>query len=113
MCKTFVVMVSEADRDNFYKVDTGEYQCVVLLLILVIGYPVEVENLFREIKQAKTPTNLLEVIRNGKVLPVHQKNYDTLLSALEKHPYYSQVDLEPFQLWLTRISRFSFRPIKL
>ena len=94
------VSVPDEELDRYSPNGGGEYQCVVVLLAILIGRPEDAPNVFAKINSSRPPQDIWDVLRS----------FGDLLKPLRAVTADIQVtDLEPYARWAPRVARFSFR----
>lgn len=107
------------ELDLFLKpgAEGGQFQAVLVLLALLVGYPDRAPDIFLRIRDAEV-RNWDELVRSIKPLtaldfaaqgqPLRLDRFGRQLDALSEAAG-PEGSLEPFRLWLTRVARYSFQ----
>ena len=94
------VSVPDDELDRYPPDGGGEYQCVVVLLAILIGRPEDAPAVFARIMASRPPQDVWDVLGS----------FGDLLEPLRAITADIQVtDLEPYARWAPRVARFSFR----
>jgi len=105
-------MVADTQQNDFFHTLNGDYQRVIFLLIIIIGYPQDAEGLFREIHNAEDEKHLYSILNTFACSPESQKRIESLCANLKKHRFFSRASAGEFRKLLPHIARFSFKPLK-
>ncbi len=93
------VSVPDDELDRFRPDGGGEYQCVVILLAILIGRPDDATSVFTKILAARAPQDIWTVLGS----------FRDLLEPLRALDGIQVTALEPYARWAPRVARFSFR----
>ncbi len=93
------VSVPDDELERYRPGGGGEYQCVIVLLAILIGRPDDAPAVFDKIVASRSPTVIRDVLAS----------YGAVLRPLLDLPGVIVTDVEPYARWAPRVARFSFR----